>query len=431
MGNVKTPAIYELKGKGRISDLLALAGGLSSTGFKGRVQIYRVQDNQYRSILEGDLEELQIPSKNFALSDGDVVRVFSVTERQNVVTLTGPVARPGSYGIQTGVTRLRDVLLRAGGVLFFASDEAELTRVRVTQSGPETERLHVNLKQALSGDPSHNILLEVNDYLFVREVPEWDLYKTVRIEGEVRYPGTYTVHRGETLASLLSRAGGYAKDAYLAGAVFLRRSVAKLQQEQNQTMVDQMERELLAVGANEMSAATTADEAKQAQAAVEQKRRLLDSMKQLKAQGRLVVRLDEPSRMKGTPWDLQMEDGDVLRIPRNPQTVQVMGSVLNPTSFVYRPGTTVMDYIRQSGGFAADASPGRIYLVKMDGTAARLDTGSGGLFGKKGPVVRLDPGDAIVVPMKVNTYAGFKQTRDWIDIIFKIAMSAAAINNMK
>lgn len=151
IGNVRTPAIYELKGKGRLSDLLFLAGGLSSTGFKGRVQVYRVQNNQYRSFLEGDLEELQIPSKDFSLSDGDVVRVYPVSDRENLVTLAGPVVRPGTYGVQDGVTRLRDVLLRAGGILPFASDEAELTRVHITQSGPETERISVNLKAALGG----------------------------------------------------------------------------------------------------------------------------------------------------------------------------------------------------------------------------------------------------------------------------------------
>src|SRR5690606_11790522 len=129
--------------------------------------------------------------------------------------------------------------------------------------------------------------LEINDYLFVRSVPEWDLYKAVAVAGQVKYPGTYTIKKGETLSSLIARAGGYTDRAYLRGAEFTRASVKKLQAEQNRRMVDELETELLSVSVNEMSAALTAEEAKLTQFEADQKRKLIDKLKNIKAAGRV------------------------------------------------------------------------------------------------------------------------------------------------
>ena len=267
-------------------------------------------------------------------------------------------------------------------------------------------------------------------------MPEWDLYKAVAIAGQVKYPGTYTIQKGETLSSLIARAGGYTDRAYLRGTAFTRPSVKKLQEEQNRRMVDELETELLSVSVNEMSAALTADEAKMTQYEADQKRKLVDKLKNLKAAGRVILKLDVPEKMKGTPWDLELEEGDALFVPANPHTVQVLGAVLNPTAFVHQPGLGVGDYIRMAGGYTRNASPGRIYLLKVDGTAVRLDTGGSWPFGKSNSngngllVKALEPGDAIIVPQKVQSYKGLRNTRDWVDVIFKIAMSALAINDM-
>lgn len=435
-GNVRMPAIYELKRETRVSELLEMAGGLTYTGFLGRVQVYRVSANEYRSIMEGDLLDLSTkPDKNFVLSDGDLVRVFSVVEKRNVMTISGPVAKPGQYGVEPGKTTVRDVILRAGGLLYYAADEGEITRVKPGPKGPVTTRLLVDLRKAMAGDPVHNVAFELNDYLFVRSVPEWDLYKAVTVAGQVKYPGTYTIRKGETLSSVIARAGGYTDRAYLRGAEFTRASVKKLQEEQNRRMVDELETELLSVSVNEMSAALTAEEAKLTQFEADQKRKLIDKLKNLKAAGRVILKLDVPEKMKGTAFDLELEEGDTLFVPANPHTVQVMGAVLNPTAFVYQPGLGVGDYLRMAGGYTRNASPGRIYLLKVDGTAVRLDTGGSWPFGKPnnghGLVVRaLEPGDAIIVPQKVQSYKGLRNTRDWVDVIFKIAMSAASIHNI-
>ena len=75
------------------------------------------------------------PDKNFALADGDFVRVFSVVEKRNLMTISGPVAKPGQFGVDPGKTTVRDVIQRAGGLLYNAADQGEITRVRPTPAG--------------------------------------------------------------------------------------------------------------------------------------------------------------------------------------------------------------------------------------------------------------------------------------------------------
>ncbi len=136
-GNVRRPAIYEMKKPVRVNDLIEMAGGMTSTGFEGRIQMMRVVDRQYRTMLEGDLRALSPNSlKATTLQDGDFIRLFSVVERQSIVRITGPVAKPGQFAINQGVNRVSDIISWAGGLLYFAADEAEITRVDVTDRGP-------------------------------------------------------------------------------------------------------------------------------------------------------------------------------------------------------------------------------------------------------------------------------------------------------
>lgn len=132
-----------------------------------------------------------------------------MVERQSIVRITGPVAKPGQFAINQGVNRVSDVLHWAGGLLYYAADEAEITRVDVTDRGPQTTRIKISLRAAMQGDPMHNITLQMNDYIFVRAVPDWQLYKQVAVYGEVTYPGVYTIGPGERLSSLIERAGGF------------------------------------------------------------------------------------------------------------------------------------------------------------------------------------------------------------------------------
>ncbi len=203
---------------------------------------------------------------------------MGIKEKDKVRT-EGALNKPGEYDFRANM-KLSDLIGLSGGMKYYAmSETAELTRVTPTPEGPKTEKITVYPARALEGDPASDIELKENDYLFVRAIPEWNLYKTVKIEGEVRFPGKYTFEKGEKLSSVLVRAGGYTDIAYLPGAVFTRQSVKKVQQEQLKQMAERLQRDLMAGAISKIGAASTGDEAKIAE---EQNKAKLDFLEGLK-----------------------------------------------------------------------------------------------------------------------------------------------------
>ena len=194
-GSVNTPALYELKGERTVSQLIELAGGLNAVAFRGRLQIERIVESNRQIVFESDLEESK--EKEVDLRSGDILKVFEVVKDRRTVRIFGAVQRDGEFGFKPGMT-VKDLLSLSGGTKYFAYlKEAELTRLYVTDAGPRVEKVNVDLEKALAGDPSSNLPLQENDQLFVRTVPEWRMYSQVTVLGEFRFPGTYTVRKGE------------------------------------------------------------------------------------------------------------------------------------------------------------------------------------------------------------------------------------------
>jgi len=433
-GNVKRPAIYELKGETRLLDIIDMAGGLMGAAFKGRVQVQRAKEHKFWTIFEGDLIDVEKNrEKNFVLQDNDLIRVFSVVEEKNTITITGAIANPGEYGIVPGVTRIKDIVSLSGGLLYYASEESELTRVKVTQAGPQTERIVVNLKRAMEGDPQHNISLEINDYIFVRTVPEWRLYRTVAVSGEVRYPGTYTIVKGETLSSLIERAGGYTDKAYLRGAVFTRESVREMQQKNLEELISRLEREIFSGGAGTISVALSSEEVQAKRAELEQKQKFIESLKRLRATGRMSIRLAHLRLLKGSEYDIELEEGDRLYIPKSNNVVGVAGSVMSQGSFIYSEKLTYRDYISMAGGYSRYADEDNIYVLKVDGSAFKVASGfvSWNPFKSRwemtafGETIKeIEPGDTIVVPEKIERIAWLREIKDITQILANVALTA-------
>ncbi|MEG3066581.1 SLBB domain-containing protein [Acetomicrobium sp.] len=129
-----------------------------------------------------------------------------------------------------------------------------------------------------------------------------DLYATVTISGEVKYPGVYTIKKGETLSDLIERAGGYTDRASLPGAIFTRESVRESQRRSIDEMVQRLERELYTASAAGTASSLTSEDAKLVEMETSKKRRMLDVLRQTRATGRVVIRLeDPPTLLKKTP----------------------------------------------------------------------------------------------------------------------------------
>jgi protein involved in polysaccharide export with SLBB domain len=424
-GEIRRPGVYELKGKTRVQDLLYLAGGISAQTFKGRIQYYRIQDQYYRTVFEGSVEGLAAT----LLSDGDVLRLFPVVDIPTIVRIGGPVARPGTYGVIPGVTRISELIAQAGGLLATASNRAELTRITPTLGGPVTRRFEIDLLAALRGELENDLVLELDDYLLVRVIPEWEGQRMVRVIGEVSHPGTYAMVKGERLADLLRRCGGFTSRASVKGAVFTRRRVAAEQRKELNRVADQMERDMLE--AERELAATPASQGAYAEES-KRRRQLIENLRSVDVLGRVIVKLDVPEALSGTPWDVELEDGDALRVPQIPSTIEVMGAVYAASSHVYNSRMGIDDYVNAAGGYLRSAHKRMLYLLKSDGTVVRLTRGSNMLSKKKWAAAKgfsavVEPGDTIVAPVKYSNRQSFEAFKDAVDIIYKVAVAVGVI----
>ena len=420
-GSVKNPAIYELKGDATALDLIGMAGGFNDIAFSGRLQVERIVDNSRGTVFEADVAG----AGDIKLQAGDVINVFPVVADRRVVRVSGAIQRGGEYGFSTGMT-VKDLISLSGGLMYYAFDEeAELTRVKAANEGTITEKILINLKEAIQGKAGSNISLMENDYLFVRAVPEWQLYRTVSITGEVMFPGTYTIEKGESLSALIERAGGFTRDAYLNGAVFTRESAKARQQETIDEMTARLERELMGTGAAEISTSLSAEDASIQQIETAQKRSFIEAVKAVKAKGRVVVSLLPPDELKGTPYDITLEEGDSIHIPEDPRMIYTVGSLYNQSAFIYDKGKDVSDYIDMSGGYTENADKKKVYLVKADGSAER--PGGGGFLSFSWSSHDLASGDTIIVPAKLQRSRWLKETKDITQILYQIAVTAGVI----
>lgn len=417
-GDIKTPAIYELKGETTLRQLLDMSGGLNETAFSGRLQVERISENSRAVVFETSLDKLK--PEDFKIEPGDIIRFFPVVGDRKIVRIAGAVFRDGEYGIGSGMT-VKDLVEMAGGLTFNAYyEDAELTRIIPAQGGPETKKMHFNLQKALAGEKEHNLALEPYDFILVRPIPEWEMYRTVELRGEVRFPGIYTVLKGERLSSVIERAGGFTEKAYVKGAVFTRESVRKIQQIRLNEAIDRLEQELLAHSVEAGQAVLGTEDVAIQQSTLARQRSLLAKMRSATAQGRVIISKEGDGSPENSYEDIVLEHGDLLSVPERPSQVQVMGSVYNQTAFLHKPDISVSGYIKKTGGLTRTADRGEIYILKVDGTAKKA--GGWGFDSAS-----LDPGDTIVVPQEVEKTYWLKEVKDITQILYQIAVTAGVL----
>ena len=261
-------------------------------------------------------------------------------------------------------------------------------------------------------------------------VPRDQQTKLVKLEGEFASAGIYRAQAGEKLRDLVARAGGLAPSAYLYAAVFTRESTRVQQQERLDMVIAQMERDLARQAAQSSQNARTADEANTARATMEAQRASLDKLRQLKADGRIVLNIHPDDTGIDAIPDLPLEDGDQFYVPSRPIIVSVVGDVYNQGSFIQRPGKTVDRYLRDAGGPTRAADKGKIFVVRANGSVVSKDAASGFWSGGFSSMVMM-PGDTVVVPEQLNPGAALRNFKDWSQILFNFGLAAAAIKVLR
>jgi protein involved in polysaccharide export with SLBB domain len=281
--------------------------------------------------------------------------------------------------------------------------------------------LEVDLAAVQRGDAKANVELQPFDYLIIKETPDWADRESVTLRGEVRFPGTYPIRRGETLKQLLDRAGGLTFLAFPAGSAFTREDLKKIEQIQLDKLSDRMRADVAAMA---LSAANAGQG--EASQALQSGQTLLTQLQGAKATGRFVI--DLPGLLAapvGSEKDVVLRGGDELVIPIQRQEVTVIGEVQNPTSHLFLPKLARSEYIGMSGGTTKKADKGRIYVVRADGSVAS----TGGGFLSRSYEKSVKPGDTIVVPLDTERMPRLPFWQAVTQILYNVAVSVAAVNS--
>lgn len=340
-----------------------------------------------------------------------------------VVRVEGRVKVPGEYPLEPGM-KVSD-LIRAGGSLQDSAygGTAELIRYKVEKGeSRNVDLINVDLQALLHGDPGADLALEPFDVLTIKELPQWAREESVELRGEVRFPGRYVLKRGETLKSLLIRAGGLTDLAFPEGAVFTREELRKREQQQIDELAERLKHDLAIVALESVAAS----QGQGGGAAISVGQALLSQLKGTKAVGRLVIDLPRTLRSRiGSDADVYLRNGDRLLVPKFQQEITVIGEVQNATSHLYRPGLSRDDYIAESGGATRRADQGRIYVVRANGSVV---TGEGNRWFQHGDS-SIRPGDTVVVPLNAEHLPPLPFWQAVTSIVYNVAIAAAAVHS--
>jgi len=532
-GEVKRPAIYELRGESSVSSVVEMAGGLTPEADASRASLVQVDDSSRRVVVEVNLKQAAAGSRS--VRNGDILRVsrlrpqvdsgvtlegfvyrpgpiawrdglrlsdvigsvdelrpnadqnYILVRRESgpdrrisvvsanltaalaapgstadialqprdrivvfdlapgreriirplmeelrlqaqlgrpaeMVRVEGRVKVPGEYPLETGM-RVSD-LLRAGGNLDIAAygGQAELARYTVTDAGAlKTEVLGIDLVAVRAGDVVADIQLRPYDFLLVKETTDWGRQESVTLRGEVRFPGTYPIRKGETLNELLDRAGGLTALASAKGAAFTRKDLKEREQKQLDELGEKLQADLAALS---LQAANANQEG--ASQALISSQSLLTQLKGSKAVGRLVI--DLPGLLSSAAHsdkDIALRDGDLLVVPRQSQEVTVIGEVHSATSHFYSASLKRDDYVNKSGGTTRRADGKHIYVVRADGNVVATRSS---MFTRSHDAA-IQPGDTIVVPMDTERLPRLPFWQSVTSIIYNLAVAVAAVNS--
>jgi len=371
LGEVRWPGAYMATGVEQASELIMRAGGLlrppEGQSSLRNIQIQRLSETG-RPESMGRKVDLALwrlaggTGHNPFLLDGDQILV---PVRGDSIGISGMVRNPGNYEFVPG-DRIAN-LVQLGGGLSGEVGSAKAELLRLHRGGKPGERRQIDLAKAMAGDQTANIPLQEGDKCYVEGEDE-----RVTLEGEVRFPGAYPIGKGLSLKTLIERAGGFTSLASLAQASVIR----KLPEEEKAQGEEDVELErFLSLSQQELTAAE----------------RALFAMKTRQIQGRLPVDFVALFQKGQKKYDVALEGGDIVRVPRLIPIVSVMGAVVTPGAIPYDSAHTVRDYVEQAGGFGARAQKGDIMVIKSN-TGNQV---------KASKVKRIDPGDTILVPNKI------------------------------
>ncbi|PWS28163.1 capsule biosynthesis protein [Pedobacter yonginense] len=416
IGAVFRPGVYELDKGLTLRGLINKSDGLTEDAFLNRGYINRLNPDNTQSLISFDVAKIIAGTGNdISLQREDKITISSLFDLRDEykVSIQGEVRAPGTFEYADGMT-LESIIQLAGGF----KEGATPTRIEISRrvknsqatlaSATTAELFTVSVDQNLKieGEP---FILKPFDIISIRNSEGYSIQKQVKLEGEVVYPGTYTITRkDEKISELIKRAGGLTSSAYPDGASLKRPGAEKVNPNDKNAINNKDEDDKKFLNLKRAQEAGVKDTV-----AAEVEQKLIQS-------DLVGINLVKILANPNTKYDLIVEDGDIIRVPRTLQTVKVTGEVLNPNSIVYLPGKSLRQYINGAGGFTSNARKAGVYVKYANGSAAAV---SKFIFFNNNPIIK--PGAEILVPKRAGRERLTAQS--WIGIGTAVASLGAII----
>lgn len=425
VGHAQRPGTYNLSAMSTLLNALFSSGGPSATGSMRNVQLKRgdkviTKFDLYDMLVHGD------KSKDVSLQDGDVIYI---PETGPLVAVLGDVKRPAIYELN-GKENASQAMEWAGGLSSSAVGKKFIVEWNFNNSFQTVAEVKssddISSASSLAG-----IALVPGSVLRVTapgavSVAASNSREFVNVSGYAKNTGSFEIRKGETLREFMARLGGVDEDGYVFGMVFTRDSVRASQQKQLDIVVDRFEQDVESSAAQKISGSTDKDVAANIQKEVERQRSLVQKMRGVKADGRIILELkDGSAALKDLP-DMPLQNGDTVYVPRKPGTVEVLGAVYQQNSFIYKSDRTVADYLGMAGGVSLTGNKSEMYLIRADGTVDASGTLLGGVGG-----LRVNPGDAVVVPENIERSNWTQTVKEWTTILYQFGLGAAGLKVLK
>ncbi len=418
-GFVAKPGPVAVSSLSTLVAALARAGGPTLAGSLRDIQLRRGREvvatlDLYELLLKGDR------SADRLLQADDVVHVGPVGAQ---VAIIGSVNRAAVFELRAGET-VADLLRMAGGF----APVADISRVSLERLDDRaTVRItELTLPASARAELRNGDVLRAFNAVGVA-LPAQRQNKRVRVDGEVAKPGEYVLPPNSSIADALKVAGGLTPAAYLFGVEFSRESVRVTQQTNYDRALRDLETEFARAGTSQRT--SNADEAAAQTARATATNRLVERLRTIRPNGRVVLRINpnEP----GLP-ELALEDGDHLYIPPRPTTVGVFGSVFNAGSFLHTNGRTIEDYLNLAGGPTRGADETSVFVIRADGSVVSSPQNKRGWFTRGDELAKTtsQPGDTIFVPEEMNKSSFVQNAKDWTQILSQFALGIAALKTI-
>ncbi|MDR6562906.1 MULTISPECIES: SLBB domain-containing protein [unclassified Arcicella] len=412
-GAVFRPGKFSVNDSPTLTKLIKRGEGFREDAFLGRITITRLRDDLTKeniSINYNDLTSGKIP--DIALRREDIVTIYSVVELMEKYTVriqgeinlkeTAPLTSATDKG-STGVSEtpsespnndspigtfpfihnmtVEDLIEKAGGLKESAATgriEVIRRKKNIGKDDPAQinstigERFNFSINNNLSLDPNASkFILEPFDEVFVRSSPNYEKQQFVSVEGQITFPGVYGLERkNERISDVIARAGGLNAQAYPKGATLVRKFKISKQE------VDRKSEQFSELSDNTQEASVKVKAVKE------------ETSESVGID--LVEALDNPD----APANMLLQDGDIIKIPKEPQTVRMQGEVLYPTSTRYIDGLPFKHYISEAGGFTELSSRKRSYIIYANGSVDRTRK----FLGLINIYPKVYPGSEIIVP---------------------------------